>query len=577
MNKSLSFYSALEDFHRERRLADLQVIFSRLTGKPVDLLSFDDVAAKLKLAGRSDRGLQEIPVAAIIGSAGRYSEFTRTFLPKASIDSQRWARVKTEMVASPGGLPPIEVYKIDESYFVKDGHHRVSVARQLGMDTIQAYVTEVRTKIPLTPDISPEELILRTENLDFLEHTHLKEIYPSVELTVSIPGLYPKLEEHIHVHRYFMGLDQQRDISLEEAVRDWYETEYRPVVEAIEERGVLYEFPGMTVTDLYIWISEHRYLVEQELGWRIRSDKAADDLIQQMSANPARAAKRIRRNVIDHLISDELEGNKAGKEGEQMDETGQLCIFYDFLVPVSGEEIGWSALEQAFMLARCEGSTMHGIHILPGSDQLASASAQGVKERFDERCRQAGISGSLALVKGEVSQQVVEKAVFADLVVLNVAHPPASNILSRLDSGLQTIVQRCPRPILAVPGKATSFDRLLLGYDGSPKSRQALYVSAFMAGKWGVPLHVVTVVDPGRDSAATLRSAQDYLEARQIQAEYHLLDGQAGTAILNAAQLYGTNLILVGGYGFSAAVEIVLGSAIEVVLQETEVPVLICP
>jgi hypothetical protein len=142
-----------------------------------------------------------------------------------------------------GGLPPIEVYQIGEAYFVRDGNHRVSVARELDAPTIQAYVTEVRTKVPLSPDDQPDDLILKAEYADFLEQTQLDKLRPGANLSLTVPGRYRTLQEHIAVHRYYMGLDQEREIPYEEAVTHWYDEVYLPVVQVIQERGILRDFP----------------------------------------------------------------------------------------------------------------------------------------------------------------------------------------------------------------------------------------------------------------------------------------------------------------------------------------------
>ncbi|NIU60739.1 MAG: universal stress protein, partial [Pseudomonas stutzeri] len=223
---------------------------------------------------------------------GRYNDFTRSFLPRQDSDQERWAKVH---VAATGlvGLPPIEVYQIGEAYFVLDGNHRVSVARQLGATHIQAYVTEVRTRVPLSPDVQPDDLILKAEYADFLEHTCLDEIRPEADLSVTAPGQYRVLEEHIEVHRYFMGLEQEREIPYEEAVGHWYDEVYLPVVQVIRERGILRDFPGRTETDLYLWLSEHRAALEQALGWEIEPEAAATDLAAQFSPRPQRVVARV--------------------------------------------------------------------------------------------------------------------------------------------------------------------------------------------------------------------------------------------------------------------------------------------
>ena len=151
LNHTTGLYAALQDFWRLRRQAGIERVMAQLTGKSVELLAYEDVVQKLRITGRAGGQLQDIPLAAIVGSVGRYTDFSRSFLPLQNEDQARWARVKMA-VSDLAGLPPIEVYRIGEAYFVLDGNHRVSVARELGATYIQAYVTEVRTRVSLSPD-----------------------------------------------------------------------------------------------------------------------------------------------------------------------------------------------------------------------------------------------------------------------------------------------------------------------------------------------------------------------------------------------------------------------------------------
>ena len=156
------YFSALQDFNNARRKASIQEILARLTGKSSELLSYEEVAKKLKLNVRTESGIHDIPLKAIIGSVGRYTEFTRGFLPRKNGDQHRWARVKVVVDDPTGaGLPPIDVYKVGEVYFVLDGNHRVSVARDEGFELISAHVIEVKTDIPVTP-VSYTHLTLPT-------------------------------------------------------------------------------------------------------------------------------------------------------------------------------------------------------------------------------------------------------------------------------------------------------------------------------------------------------------------------------------------------------------------------------
>ena len=300
----------------------MEEALARLTGKSNELLSYDEIAQKLKLQARSDRGVHSIPVKAIVGSVGRYTDFTRTFLPRRPEDQERWARVKAAMDDPIGfGMPPIEVYKVGEAYFVLDGNHRVSIARQEGFESIEAHVIEVRTDIPVTPDLQPDDLIIKAEYADFLAKTEFKSLFPSADLSVTVPGQYKKLLEHIEVHRYFMGLEFQRNIPYQEAVRHWYETVYTPFIEPIFERGLLRWFPGRTETDLYLWLSEHLATLKDELGWSSSPDGAAIDLakkgnprVLQEEAEPGHwRQSKLYARYTDHLFQEVLVPRRLSK------------------------------------------------------------------------------------------------------------------------------------------------------------------------------------------------------------------------------------------------------------------------
>ncbi len=158
-------------------------ILARLTGKSTQLLSYEEVAEKLKFHIHIERGIKTIPLDAIVGSVGRYAEFTRSFLPRHDDDKQRWARVKVEFIEGQAGLPPIDVYEVGEAYFVIDGNHRVSIARQEHFPSIGAHVIEVKTNIPFTPDVLPDDLIIKAEYAEFLHATCLTDSKPNVDLT----------------------------------------------------------------------------------------------------------------------------------------------------------------------------------------------------------------------------------------------------------------------------------------------------------------------------------------------------------------------------------------------------------
>jgi nucleotide-binding universal stress UspA family protein len=551
-SRTNNFRQAVHDFHEARQRAALEAILARMTGKSNELLSYEEVAQKLKLQARAERGIQSIPLDAIVGSVGRYTDFTRTFLPRNPNDEDRWARVKASLSDNLAGWPPIEVYKVGEVYFVLDGNHRVSVARQEGWEKIEARVIEVQTNVPLTPDVSPDDLIIKAEYAEFLDETELLRLRPEADLSVSVPGQYAKLREYIQVHRYYMGLDFQRDISYEEALTHWYDTEYLPLVTVIRERGLLRWFPGRTETDLYLWVSEHRAALQESLGWELRPEAVADVIVQEQAGAT-------------------LDKTGAWRQSRLVDRYTEH-LFQDILVPVSGEVEGWRALQQAILVAQREGAKLNGLHIVSTTKQAAGAKAQEVKEKFQAMCREAGVNGSLAIETGEPAKKILERAILTDLVMLKIVYPPGSG-LSGLASPLRAIISRSPRPVLALPTGATDLDRAVLAFDGSAKAKEALFVAAYLAEQWKTSLTIYT--GEGTNAVATQETARQYLELHEIQAEYVITKASVET-LKRICEERQANLVLMGGYSGAILKEVTLGSWVNYMLREQNAPVLIC-
>lgn len=300
---TIGYFDALTDFRRARRRATMESLLARLQNHPSLLLSYEEVRRITGAQGERNRGLQEIPIDNIVGSVGRYSDFTRTFLPRYDSMEERWARVMA-LATSLEGWPPIEVYQIGDVYFVIDGHHRVSAAREMGLATFPAYVVEVGARVPVKPDDDLEELILRSEYHAFTRQTQLLETRPQADLRVTAADAYRTLLEHIDVHRYYMGLEEQREIPYEEAVAHWYDAVYAPIAATIRETGLLEEFPERTEADLYLWLVEHRAQLEEELERPIQPERAAQELKQQdrrLQKRLVRLGNTLRRAVTAGL------------------------------------------------------------------------------------------------------------------------------------------------------------------------------------------------------------------------------------------------------------------------------------
>lgn len=277
----VSRLAAVQQFRNARRRAVLISLLSKLTGKSDRLLSWEQMSKELNLMHPGKRYLENVPLDKIVGSVNRYHDFNRQFYPLSDDAQDRWAKVKT--LVEERGLEPAEMYKVGEVYFVFDGNHRVSVARQNEAAQIESYVYEFRSKVEVHPEDSIEDVILRAEYEELLEDTLLDQISYDLDFRVTIPGRYREVYEHICVHRYYLGLEQDREVSMLEATESWVKNVYLPVVEVIRELDVLNDFPGRTETDLYLWLKRHEFELEQACGIDIPTEAAAYDLTLHFS------------------------------------------------------------------------------------------------------------------------------------------------------------------------------------------------------------------------------------------------------------------------------------------------------
>ena len=566
----------VQDFIAARRQATLEMFLARFTGRSTDLLSYDQVRSKLRAIESSGQVLREIPLDAIVGSVGRYSDFTRSFLPKSDADRQRWSQVKA-VAEGMAGLPPIEVYQIGDTYFVRDGNHRVSVARQSGATHIQAYVSKVNTAVTLGTDIQPDDLIIKAEYADFLELTGLRDLRPEAEISLTIPGVYRKLQEHIEVHRYFMGIDQERDISYPEAVIDWYDRFYLPMVDAIRTRGILLDFPGRTEGDLYLWLSEHQHGLQEDLDIAVPLRQAAASLAAQFSPKARRVAARFIARFFDLITPDQLEaGPRPGQwRRERMAlRTDTNQIFPEILVPLGDQPDHWESMQQAILLAGYEGAHLHGLHVTPRGP-VDAKKIEALKAAFLDRCAQVGLGGTFHSDSGTIARCICRWSQWVDLIVLALAHPPQPGLANRLSSGFRTILHRCPRPVLTVPGTLSRVQKALVAFDGSPKAREALYLAACLNTTWEIPLHVLCVQEHKHSRESIMETARETLKDHQL-VEFQMKAGHPEQVILATAQETGVDLIVLGGYTASPWLEVLRGSTVEILLRKSTLPLLIC-
>jgi uncharacterized ParB-like nuclease family protein len=277
---------ALEDFDAARARAFRRSLTSILTGRAQRLRSIEPMLRAAGLEGRAFGGVLEIPIDKIAGSVApdaKANDFDPSFLPINRRTRDRWTRIYQAMVEG-DELPPIDVYKVDDRYYVIDGHHRVSVARNLGRPAINARVINVRTRAPVGSEIDTAALLRAAEYASFLDVTQLHRTRPQARLECSRLGRYDEIMSHIIGHRYFLSLEQHRDVPLREAAASWYDNVYSPILQAIRKHRVLEKLPGWTEADVYVEVTR-RWLASSKEGGPAGPDPAVKALLAEHARN----------------------------------------------------------------------------------------------------------------------------------------------------------------------------------------------------------------------------------------------------------------------------------------------------
>jgi hypothetical protein len=225
-------------------------------GESRPLLSLDEVSRRLRAFEQSYVGVRPIRVADVVGTVSRIDDFDRDFLPKRSKIQERWRNV--ERMYPEGDFPPIVVYELDGRYFVVDGHHRVAIARQRGVDFIDAEITQLRSRYPLPKDADIGAIIMAEQQRRFMEESGLERARPEAHIEFSRPQGYIELLEHIKIHGFHLMMERGTPSSMEEIASDWYDRVYLPTLEAIHAEGLNEHWPSATDADLFLWVGQRR-------------------------------------------------------------------------------------------------------------------------------------------------------------------------------------------------------------------------------------------------------------------------------------------------------------------------------
>jgi hypothetical protein len=218
----------------------------------------------------------------IIGSMDRFEDFDRTFLPRRKNTQGRWTNIDRAFYEDVR-LPPIQLYKVGDIYFVKDGNHRVSVARERGVEFIDAEVIEGHARVPLSSRMSPAELLLQAEYAEFLRRSDLDRLQPDHDIRPTALGRYDVILDQIELHRSWLSSIWDRPATMAEAVNDWYTYIYMPIIQIVRDRGVLEEFPHLTDADIYLWVMNHRHVLEEREGHDVGPEESANAYAELMT------------------------------------------------------------------------------------------------------------------------------------------------------------------------------------------------------------------------------------------------------------------------------------------------------
>ncbi|MDA3957914.1 transcriptional regulator [Oceanispirochaeta sp.] len=283
MDKHMMNSQASSDFNKAKSKAIFNTVMNILRPERRQLLSFYDVKSLIKTSSESYKGMQAVKIEDIAGSEGRYSDFNKAFLPKKEHLRKRWESIDKAYMGDVN-LPSIMLYKIGSIYFVRDGNHRVSVAKAQGMFSIDAEVTELTTEVKLNSTMDMMDLkqsVIDYERNLILKQTDLDGIIEEGNIFFTAPGRYEEMLQHIVGHKYYINMDQEEEILLSVAARSWYENLYLPIVKVIRDASLLSHFPGRTEADLYIWIVKQWHYLKEKYGPEYPLEAAAAKYTQE--------------------------------------------------------------------------------------------------------------------------------------------------------------------------------------------------------------------------------------------------------------------------------------------------------
>lgn len=301
----LTHNQAEEDFNKARNKALLHELQNFLSPDRNQLLSFNAVKEILKPKNEVYAGIQTVLIDKIVGSEGRYQDFDNHFLPKTSALRYRWEKVD-EALLTDTILPPIKLYEVGGLYFVRDGNHRVSVAKAQGVTWIDAEVISLKSDIVLKPGTRADTLlseVIRHEKRTFYADTGYGDLTDDWNLDFTSAGQYDVILNHIMVHKYYLNEKVTEEILLADAILSWFHNVYQPVLGVINKYRLLGKFRKRTPSDLYVWIIKQWDDLKRKYGGEYTLDEATKRFIERSKPHPFSTFVARIKNVYQNLTT----------------------------------------------------------------------------------------------------------------------------------------------------------------------------------------------------------------------------------------------------------------------------------
>lgn len=285
MARSLISSQTDEDFNKAHNKALFNELQHMLNPDEATLISFTDIKTMLRPENEVYKGMQVVPIKLIVGSEGRYKDFDNHFFPKSHFLKARWESIDSAVLQNIT-LPPINLYEAGGLYFVRDGNHRVSVAKMKGQEYIDAEVVSLQSEIKLKPSTSKKNILKQVLNYEkrvFYTETNFGDITDYWLLDFTTPGQYDVIYNHIMTHRYYINMGITETIPFEEAALSWFNNVYTPVIHALETNHIKKLFKKRTLSDMYIYLIKYWDELKQKFGNDFTLDAAVKDFKKQHS------------------------------------------------------------------------------------------------------------------------------------------------------------------------------------------------------------------------------------------------------------------------------------------------------